>query len=104
LPAVDEKVPVDRSIESAVLIELSEAGRIGVTKYAYCGTWNVSVYSFAAPLSKSKTDMPMSADEGSDSGVFIMGHAYARRLASFAAPLQHAAVVQTELKQLQLEA
>ena len=72
-PAVEVNVPVDRSIESDVLIELPEAGRSGVTKYAYDGTWKDSVYSPAAPLSKSKTDMPTSALDGSDSGAFIMG-------------------------------
>jgi hypothetical protein len=68
------------------------------------GTRKLSTYSFAEPPSKSKTDMPMSASEGRLIGVKMDGQKYESRLASFAAPVQHATVVQTDAKQLQPDA
>ena len=103
-PAVDEKVPVARSMERVEVIELPDAGRSGATKYAYVGTEKLSIYSFDTPLSKSKTDMPTSASPGNVIGSFIAGQPYARRFVSFAAPLQHVTFVHMVLKQLQPEA
>jgi len=48
--------------------------------------------------------MPTRADDGSVIGAFIVAHEYASRFVSFADPLQHAYVVQTDAKQLQPDA
>ena len=62
------------------------------------------MYSLDASLSKSKTDMPTSELDGRLIDMSIAGHAYARRFASFAAPVQQAGVVHVDAKQLHPDA
>lgn len=62
--AVAVKMPYSLFTWMVEVIALPEDGRSGVTWYSYTGITSCSMHSPAVPVSRSKMDMPISADDG----------------------------------------
>ena len=84
----DVKTPASRSTATVDSIACPDAGRNGVEKYENDGTRSCSVYTPSSPPSKSYTDIPTIAEDGSTNVSSIASHPYAACFASRTAPEQ----------------